>query len=225
MDDAFSADSPKQPCIAFAMNLYTVGLSLVLTLTLLTGCGDTATDFDLKAQLKRYEESILQRDFRRQATTLPPSVVEEAGGLEKMAQLLEEGGSVFAQTGSPTQIVQAFAWGERGLPAQDGSNHAEAIPFTTQIDLPGDVRIQVEMQMIAISQDRGESWHLIQGNKPGIEWLTERSERLITDLKINRPKMTIWDNKKDPPKSVFFEVDGVWKMQHEDKTKRTAQTR
>lgn len=184
-------------------------VSLFALLPLVLGCSHSAERAPLEVQLASYRDFVLASDYRGQASTLPPEMVEAVGGRQQMAQLLREGGSVMAHTGGVGQEVQSWTWGDPQSPVDYSQAEFIVVPFTVEVRLPDRGVIRTTRSMVALSRGPASSWELVQANTYGCEWLEERYRGLLSRLVLSPARMTVRDALQGT-ESNFMAVDGVW---------------
>ena len=182
---------------------------LLALLTLILGCSHSAERAPLEVQLASYRDFVLTSDYRGQASTLPPEMVESAGGRRQMAKLLREGGSVMAHTSGVGQEVQSWTWGAPQSPLEYSQAEFIIVPFTVEVSLPDGGMIRTNRSMVAFSRGPASRWELVQANTYGGEWLEERFRGLLSRLALPPARMTVRDALRGT-ESNFMEVDGVW---------------
>jgi len=146
----------------------------------------------VKAQANDMAKAVLAKDVNKLATYIPPKLLAEVGGKEKMMIARDTVNKLMQQFGAEIQKVTI---GEPGKIISYKKQLQTTLPQTTEVKfLSG--KIIMESTLIAVSEDKGMHWYFVDN-------AIYRGEKLKSALPDISPELVIPPMKK--PKIVADE--------------------
>jgi hypothetical protein len=169
---------------------YFIALILVLSLTIRAFNQNLETT--IKIQAMDMAKAVLAKDLDKLAVYLPPKLIEQAGGKEKMMIARDTLNKYMKQFGAEVKRVTI------GNPGKifNYKNQLQAlVPQTTELKFMAST-ITLESTLIALSEDKGQHWYFVDTS-------IYREEKLKITLPNLSPELVIPPMK--PPKIVANE--------------------
>jgi len=191
-------------------------VSCLLLLSTVASCADEAAE-NLKARLDAYTEALRERDLRRLATFILPSLLRKLGGERAYLRLMEqckpvEGGAgvdvfkmEFGEPG-PIESLKSLIFTIEGKEVTRKKFLVAVIPKKLDIDL-GDAKGVMRGALVAVSGDDGEHWHFVEGNETTERFLIRDVSALAASIHI--PPETI-EITKGHEKAYLVWKRGKW---------------
>jgi hypothetical protein len=168
----------------------TYRLLLFVGLLLSTRCASAQNpETIIKVQAMDMARAVLAKDVDKLVQYIPPKLVEQAGGKEKMMQARDTVNKYMQQFG-PT--IKRITIGNPGKIIAYKNLLQAMLPQTTELKFMASTII-METTLIALSEDKGKHWYFIDTS-------IYRSDKLKTALPNLSPELDIPPMK--PPKVI-----------------------
>ena len=146
----------------------------------------------IKIQAMEMAKAVLAKDLDKLSTYLPPKLIEEAGGKEKMMVARDTMNKYMKQFGAEIKRVTI---GNPGKIINYKNQLQALVPQTTELKFMASM-ITLESTLIAISEDKGQHWYFVDTS-------IYREDKLKLSLPNLSPEIVIPPMK--PPKIVANE--------------------
>lgn len=146
----------------------------------------------IKIQAMEMAKAVLAKDLDKLSTYLPPKLIEQAGGKEKMMIARDTMNKYMKQFGAEIKRVTI---GNPGKIINYKNQLQALVPQTTELKFMASM-ITLESTLIAISEDNGQHWYFVDTS-------IYREDKLKLSLPNLSPEIVIPPMK--PPKIVATE--------------------
>jgi hypothetical protein len=167
------------------MNKLIYGVLLAGSLLFTPGIHAQNLATTIKIQAMDMARAVLAKDIDKIATYMPPKLVADAGGKEKMMIARDTLNKYMKQFGAEIKRVTI---GDPGKIIAYKNQLQATIPQTTRVKFMAST-ITLESTLIAISEDKGAHWYFVDTS-------IYRGDRLIKSLPDLSPELVIPPMKK-----------------------------
>lgn len=154
------------------------------------GTNDTKTAYpNLKSQAEEFANAVVKSDFNKVIDLLHPIVIEEAGGREKLLELVTK--DMEEMKKSRNEIISAVVGDAKQIEKVDNELFA-VLPLTLTLKSPEGNGTQ-ETHMVAVSNDSGSNWKFVSHLNQ--EEFNKRFPK-VTKLQIPAVKEPVFEKNK-----------------------------
>lgn len=167
-------------------------IAFILVLSFTTRAFNQNLETTIKIQAMDMAKAVLAKDLDKLAVYLPPKLIEQAGGKEKMMIARDTLNKYMKQFGAEVKRVTI---GNPGKIFTYKNQLQALVPQTTELKFMAST-ITLESTLIALSEDKGQHWYFVDTS-------IYREEKLKLTLPNLSPELIIPPMK--PPKIVANE--------------------
>ncbi len=167
-------------------------ISVFLLLSFVFGAYSQNMETTIKIQAMEMAKAVLAKDIEKLAVYLPPKLIEQAGGKEKMLIARDTMNKYMKQFGAEVKRVTI---GNPGKILHYKNQLQALVPQTTELKFMAST-ITLESTLIALSEDEGHHWYFVDTS-------IYREQKLKLALPNLSPELVIPPMK--PPKIVANE--------------------
>lgn len=155
--------------------------SILIFLVLLAGCASKA-EKNLQDTLKRYSNCYARADYICMASMLPSEVIKKGGGVEALATTIKRLHEALNRQGIAMHI-EGLRFGKPGRIVQHNDYMVSVVPTEIPVNVKGE-RGAIMNSIIALSDDRGKTWSLLEGTDEARALIASISPSLIQNIEI-----------------------------------------
>lgn len=163
-------------------------LFIVLASIFIMGCGNEAEN-NLNGSLDRYKSCMEDQDYITMASMALPGYIEGIGGADQFVRLMKAIPGILAQQGMKADMSKM----EFGSPSKIVTYNdlcASVIPTTLPMEVRN-IEGVITGSIVALSEDKGQTWFFLEGNNEGKTVLADTVPELLHRITLPNPSLTI----------------------------------